>query len=324
MTTGYPARPYERAEPPILVLGGTGHYGRHIVQSLLSKAAPVRVLSRNAGNARKILGEVPHIVAGDITAKESVAGALNGVAAAIISISAFAPKSIRKLKLIEQDSVLALLAQAERAGVSRIVYMSTYGTSQHSPRGINLETARIKFEVENALARSDFNWTVLGAGPSMQIFFAMIRGDSMMVPGGGPPALPTVSPLDVGEIAAQTVLRQDLAGKRFRLVGPEAISFPEAAKRISAVAGRTIRFRKIPLVLPKLAYAVTRPLTPFSDVLLYANQVLGFIKLLNQPSQDFAAEAVEAHRLLLDTFDYVPTTLEMEALRWSKAAKAPP
>ena len=324
MTTGFPTRPHERAERPILVLGGTGHYGRHIVQSLLSKAAPVRVLSRNPANARKILGEVPQIVAGDITAKESVAGALDGVGAAVISVSAFAPKLIRKLKLIEEDSVLAVLAAAERAGVSRIVYMSTYGTSQHAPRGIDLETARIKFEVENALAGSDFNWTVLGAAPSMQIFFAMIRGNSMMVPGGGPPALPTVSPVDVGEIAAQTVLRQDLPGKRFRMVGPEAISFPEAAKRISSVAGRTIRFRKIPLVLPKLAYAVTRPLTPFSDVLLYANQVLGFVKLLNQPSQDVAAEAVEVHRLLLDTFDYVPTTLEMEALRWSEPARARP
>ncbi len=302
---------------PILVLGGTGHYGRHIVQSLLKEAAPVRVLSRNAGKARKIL-KVGEILEGDITTKESVAEALNGVGAAIISVSAFAPRSIRKLELIEKDSVLAVLAEAEKAGVPRLVYISTYGTSQDSPRGVNLEITRIKSEVESALARSDFNWTVLGAAPSMDIFFAMIRGDTMMVPGGGPPALPTVSPVDVGEIAAQTVLRQDLPGKRFRMVGPEAISFPEAAKRISIVAGRTIRFRKIPLVLPKMAYAVTRPLTPFSDGLLYVNQMLGFIKLLNQFPQDVASEVPKVHRLLLDTFDYVPTTLEMEAERWSK------
>jgi uncharacterized protein YbjT (DUF2867 family) len=148
----------------------------------------------------------------------------------------------------------------------------------------------------------------------------MIRGDTMMVPGGGPPALPAVSPVDVGEIAAQAVLREDLSGKRFRVVGPEAVSFAEAARRISRVTGRTIRFRKIPLLLPKLAYAVTRPLTPFSDVLLYANQVLGFIKLLNQAPQDVTAEVLEANRLLLDTFDYVPTTLEMEAQSWSKGS----
>jgi uncharacterized protein YbjT (DUF2867 family) len=200
------------------------------------------------------------------------------------------------------------------------VYISTYGTSREPPRGSGLETASIKSEDEDALAGSHLNWTVLGAGPSMQIFFSMIRGDTMMVPGGGPPALPAVSPVDVGEIAGQAVLREDLSGKRFRVVGPEAVSFAEAARRISRVTGRTIRFRKIPLLLPKLAYAVTRPLTPFSDVLLYANQVLGFIKLLNQAPQDVTAAVLEAHRLLLDTFDYVPTTLEMEAQSWSKGS----
>jgi uncharacterized protein YbjT (DUF2867 family) len=302
----------------ILILGGTGHYGRHIVHSLLEKAAQTRVLSRNEENARTIVGGVPEIVEGDITIKESIAEALDGVDAAIISVSAFSPQLIRKQKLIERDSVLAFLTQAERVGVSRIVYISTYGTSLGSPRGVNDETASIKSDVEDALAGSGLDWTVLGAAPSMQVFFAMIRGDTMMVPGGGPPALPTVSAVDVGEIAAQTVLRQDLPGRRFRLVGPEAIAFREAAKRISSVAGRPIGFRRVPLALPMMARAVTRPLTPFSDAILYANRMLGLIKLLNQFPQDVLAEVPEAHRLLLDTFDYVPTTLEMEAEAWSK------
>jgi len=306
---------------PILVLGGTGHYGRHIVESLLGKGAPARVLSRNADNARKILGEAPEIVEGDITARESIIEALNGVSAVIISVSAFAPKLIRKLRQIERDSVLMTLAEAEKAGVSRIVYISVYDIRQDLPKRLGLESAKIKSEVENALARSRFNWTVLGAAPSMQIFFAMIREETMMVPGGGPPALPTVSPVDVGEIVAQTALRQDLHGKRFRMVGPEAVSFPEAAKRISNVTGKTIRLRKIPLVLPKIAWVTTRPFTPFNDVILYINQMLGFIQLLNQFPQDVVAEVPEVHRLLLDTFDYIPTTMEMEAQRWSKGLR---
>ncbi len=35
----------------------------------------------------------------------------------------------------------------------------------------------------------------------------------MMVPGGGPEGLPTVSAVDVGEIAAQALLRDDLSGR---------------------------------------------------------------------------------------------------------------
>jgi uncharacterized protein YbjT (DUF2867 family) len=150
----------------------------------------------------------------------------------------------------------------------------------------------------------------------MQIFFAMIRGDTMMVPGGGPPALPTIAAVDVGEIAAQVTLRNDLSGRRFRLVCPEALSFPAAARRIAAVLGRPIRFRGIPLALPTLAWQITRPLARLSGRLLYVHQMLGFIQLLNRFPPEIAAEAPQAHRLLLDTFSYQPTTLEMETEGW--------
>ena len=307
---------------PILVLGGTGHYGRHIVQNLLGKGLSVRVLSRGIEKARKILGEGPEVVEGDITARESIIEVVTGVRAVIISISAFTPRSIRRFELIERDSVLSVFAEAEKAGISRMVYISAYDTkqdvSEYMQREIGLGIAKIKPEVERALANTNLNWTVLGAPPSMEIFFAMIRGNTMMVPGGGPPALPTVSPVDVGEIAAQTVLRNDLRGMRFRMTGPDAISFPDAAKRISAVFGKTIKFRKIPLLLPKIARVITRPFAPVNDMILFINQALGFIQLLNQFPQDIVAEVPQAHRLLLDTFDYAPTTLEMEARRRSR------
>lgn len=299
----------EKADAPILVLGGTGHYGRHIVRSLLAKGQPVRVLSRNATNARKVLGDGAEIVEGDITSRESVTEVLEGVKAVVISVAAFTPKLIRKLKLIEQDSVLMALEEARKAGVSRIVYISVYDIREDWLRKlrIDFESARIKQAVETYLARSDFNWTVLGAPPAMEIFFAMIRGDTMMVPGGGPPALPTVSPADVGEIAAQAVLRDDLRSERIRMTGPEAISFPEAAKRISAATGKEIRFRKIPLLPLKIASIVTWPVNP------YLRHLTMTVKMMNKFPQDIAAQVPQDHQWLVNTFTYTPTTLEMEA-----------
>ena len=105
----------------ILVLGGTGHYGRHIVGSLLEMGEPVKVLSRNSNKAKEILGEKPEIVEGDITSRESVVESLKGTKAIVISVSAFSRKTIRKLKLIERDSVLMVLEEAKKAGISRIV-----------------------------------------------------------------------------------------------------------------------------------------------------------------------------------------------------------
>jgi uncharacterized protein YbjT (DUF2867 family) len=310
----------ETQNKPILVLGGTGNLGRFIVHSLLEKGALVRVLSRNASKARMILGDDPEIVEGDITSSDSVIKALKGVSAVVLSISAITPKLIRKLKLIERDAVLKVLEKAEKAGITRIVYVSIYDIRIELPGDFDFELrrdiARAKLNVENALAASEFNWTVLGAPPSMEIFFRMIRGNTMAVPGGGPPALPTISPRDVGEIAALSVLRNDLNGRRFRLVGPEAISFPEAAERIGLVIGKTIKYRKIPLLFPKIARIISLPFTPFSDLILFINQMLGFIQILNQFPRDLVEELPRDHCLLLNIFDYIPTTLEMEAQRW--------
>ncbi len=300
----------QTAKKPILVLGGTGHYGRHIVRSLVAKGEPVRVLSRNAANARRVVGDRPRIIVGDITSYESVRTSLNGARVIVISISAFNWKTIRHMDLIERDSVIEVLEEAPRAGIERFVYLSGYELREDVLERLNLHRfARIKQELEAALSKSNLNWTVLGCAPSMEIFFAMLRKDTMMVPGGGSSALPTISPVDVGEIAARTVMRDDLRGKRIRLTGPEALSFPEAARRISAVTGRPIKFRRIPLIPIKIAAALTRPFNPFLQHLFWA------IKLFNHFPQDLAAEVPAAHRLLFETFDYTPTTLEME-VRW--------
>jgi uncharacterized protein YbjT (DUF2867 family) len=296
-------------ETPILVLGGTGHYGRHIVKSLQEKGQQVRVLTRNAANARRILGDEAEIVEGDITSRESVVEALEGVKAVVISVSAFTPKLIRKLELIERDSVLMVLEEAQNAGISRIVYLSGYALRRGLVEELDLAFGRIKLEIETALAQSDFNWTVLGEAPSMEVFFAMIRGEKMIVPGGGPPALPTVSPVDAGEIAAQTALREDLGGKRIRVTGPEAISFPEASRRISAVTGKRLEFQKIPLFPLRVASLVTWPFNP------YLRHLVGSARLMNRFPQDLAAQVSEDHRWLVDTFSHTPTTLEMETRR---------
>ena len=303
-------------EGPIVVLGGTGHYGRHIVRSLRRRSVPVRVLSREAGRARALLGDV-EVVEGDIVDREVVARVLAGARALVVSISAFAPATIRRLREIECGAVLAALAEAEQAGVRRVVYLSTYEARREAVAGVKLESGAIKADVEAALARSGLNWTVLGLPPSMELFFALLRGDTMVVPGGGPPALPTISPVDLGEVAAQAALRDDLGGKRFRLTGPEALSFPEAARRIGQATGRSIRFLKVPLLLPRIAAVVLWLPALCSDRLLFVQQMLGFIQLLNRfPGGDTAVD----YQQLRETFDYTPTTLEAEARRrWRQA-----
>lgn len=296
----------------VLVVGGTGHYGRHIVHALLKRNIPTRVMTRNKEKAQQLLGKhsTIELFEGNILEKESVSKCLVGIDAIVISISAFNRKTIRKLRLIEQDAVLNLLQQASELKIKRIVYVSVY---EKPSSEIKMLTGKIKRKIEETLEKSSFNYTILGAPPSIDIFFSLIRGNKMRVPGGGPPALPNISPIDLGEIAAQAIIMTDLPQKRYRLTGPSAPSFSEAASRISKILGKEIQFKPIPLFPLKIAAKITgwlRPLIP------YLAQLLPFIILMNDFEANITLQVAKDYKILQETFDYTPHTLEDHAKLW--------
>lgn len=297
----------KKTDGPVAVLGGTGHLGSRIVEALGQKRVPVRVLSRNADRARQLLGPTVDVVEGDIEDAGSVARVLTGARSLVVAISAFSPGLVRRLWAIEHDGVIAGFAAAERLGVQRVVYVSAYELRQDLIDRFDVDVGRLKTRVEAALRASNLNWTILGAAPAMDIFFAFIRGNAMNVPGGGPPALPSVASSDLGEICAQAALREDLSGTRFRMTGPEAVSFPAAARRIGRVWERNIRFRKIPLAIPRTIGFISRPVVPFVYHLVCT------LRMMNNFPEDLAAAVPADHRRLLETFDYAPRTLEDEA-----------
>jgi len=111
---------------PIVIFGGTGHYGSRIVHHLLEKNEKVRVLSRNAQQAKLKLGKTMDIIEGDVTCRQVVDRALTGGKAVVICLSAMNPKSIKRLKRIERDGVLTIMEAAQKAGIRRLVYLSGY------------------------------------------------------------------------------------------------------------------------------------------------------------------------------------------------------
>ena len=93
----------------VLVYGGTGNYGKFIVQSLLSKNIPVKIFTRNATNAIQIFGEKPLYFEGNVLNLKSISDSLDDVRTIIISLSAMHPKLIRKQKEIELNAVMNIL-----------------------------------------------------------------------------------------------------------------------------------------------------------------------------------------------------------------------
>lgn len=291
----------------IIIYGGTGYYGNKIVKKLVEKGAAVKVVSRNYEKARKKLGDAIEIMVGDVTNRDFITESLKDVNAIVICLSAANFKQIRQMKQIEQDAVLTIMEEAKKAGIKRLVYMSGYEIREQLLRDLNiLEFGEIKLAIESKIRQSDFNWTILGNAPAYEIFFSFVRNGKMAVPGGGLKAIPSVSAEDVGEITAQTVLRNDLNEQRIKLTGPVAYTFPQVAKLFSKLTEEQVKYIKVPLLVFNIVSLIILPFNPFVRFLYKS------LKVLNNFPADLAKKVPEDHKLLRTLFDYEPITLEME------------
>jgi uncharacterized protein YbjT (DUF2867 family) len=289
----------------VLVFGGTGNYGKYIVESLVARNIPVKVFTRDASRAKQKLGMKPEYFEGDVLDQESIFNSLEDVRAIIISLSAMHPKLIRKQREIEHDAVMTILDGAEKKDIKRIVFISIYDMQKELIEKLKLDVGFLKMAVEERLANSEFfNWTVLGCPPSYMIFTRFTRKRIMIVPGGGSPLMPSIAPQDVGEIAAQASIRDDLNRKRFRMTFSEPFTFPEVAKLFTKILGRKIKYRKLPLFGLKIASIISYPFNP------YLRHLVKYVGLLNNFPADLANQATKDHELLLNAFEFQPITLE--------------
>jgi uncharacterized protein YbjT (DUF2867 family) len=132
------------------------------------------------------------------------------------------------------------LDRAEQAGVRNVTYLSAYGM-EHAPAEVALRAVELDLE-----SRSFFTHSIIRPAWFMQNFsetFLKPVEDEIVVPGGtGAEAF--VSAEDIASVAAATLAEPERhAGRAYAPTGPESLTLDEAARIISAAAGRTIVYR---------------------------------------------------------------------------------
>jgi nucleoside-diphosphate-sugar epimerase len=128
----------------VLVTGGTGFTGSHLVRSLVADGHHVRVLARSAARARDTLPPEVDIVEGDVTDPAVVDRAMRGRQVVHHLAAAFREAGIpdRRYREVHVDGTRLLLEAARAEDVRRFVHCSTIGVHGHIDNPPADETTR--------------------------------------------------------------------------------------------------------------------------------------------------------------------------------------
>jgi uncharacterized protein YbjT (DUF2867 family) len=250
----------------ILVVGGTGFVGGHVVHALRAEEKAVRVLARRPEKQDRFRAWGCEVVQGDMTDAKSLRPAAEGAEAVVhlVALPPFAdPKATRR---VMEDGTRDLVAAAKGAGVARFVLMSALGASERSQDVSPYYHA--KWEEEREVKASGLEHTIFRPsfifgrdGGMLPGLISLVRW-SPVTPVVGTKKLQPIWVEDVAAYFTQALTTPAGANGTFELAGPDVVTFAELNARLRRTLGKRRLSFQMPTSLLKAGAAVGSVLPP--------------------------------------------------------------
>jgi NADH dehydrogenase len=249
----------------LLVTGGTGFVGPHVVHALRARELPVRALVRSERSASRLTAWGAELVEGDVTDSESLRAAAAGCAAVVhlVAIIKGRPPDFERIMVQGTRNVAAA---ASECGVRRIVLASALGLDERTKEAVPYYRAKWEMErtvreagLEHVILRPSF---VFGRDGGVLPTFVRLARIAPVTPivGPGTQRLQPIWVEDLAEYFAEAVTRAEAANRTFELGGPEAVTWNELWRRLKLVLGVRRPSVHVPFGLMRFQAALTERL----------------------------------------------------------------
>jgi uncharacterized protein YbjT (DUF2867 family) len=275
----------------VVVFGGSGFIGTHVVRALAKRGARVRIAMRrpHLGHTLRVLGDVGQIqlMQANVRFPESVDAALEGADAVVNLVAVLHERGTQRFDALHIEGARAIAEAAAKRGIKRVVHFSALGAA---PTGARY--ARTKYAGERAVLEAAPSATILRPsivfGPGDHFFnrFGQMARNPGVIPliGGGKTKFQPVFVGDVADAVCAALEREGARGRVYELGGPSVYSFKELMQYIA----RETQRRAVLLPLPfAIAYPIgllaswtfglvmAPPLTGDQVVMLRRDSVVG-------------------------------------------------
>ncbi|MDB5394199.1 MAG: hypothetical protein JWM91_1705 [Rhodospirillales bacterium] len=255
--------------PELVVFGGTGFIGSHLISRLVAVGRPVRVVSRAAGaQSPPFDSAMVEIMRGNVAKREDVERALAGAKQVVNLAHGGGGMSWDEIKRTMVDTAVLVADCAAAAGVARLVHVGSIAglylgdpeqvVTGATPPDVEAEKrnlyARGKVEADKALlavaAEKLLDLVILRPGLVVGEGTAALHGglgffnNEQHVIGwnGGTNPLPFVLAEDVGDAIIKALDTAEIPGKTYNLVGDVRPTAREFVGMLINATGRPIAY----------------------------------------------------------------------------------
>lgn len=247
----------------ILVTGGSGYVGSHIVRRLAAEGHSVRATVWNAERTRREsrLSDLEvELVEADVTSPSSLVPAVEGTRAVIHTVAIAIEKGRGRYDEVNYQGTVQVVEAAKKAGVRRFINMSQLGAHPDLP----YRFLASKGKAQAYVADSQLDWTAFRPsviwGPEDEFantFAKLVPFSPLVYPIVGDQNS-LFEPVWVEDVVTAFVKSLDdpsTVGQEYELGGPEVLTLEEIERRTLAALGARRLMIRVPLPLLRLIVA---------------------------------------------------------------------
>jgi len=247
----------------VLVTGGTGFVGPHVVRAIAERGHDLKLLVRDSTRSRELPGQP---VVGEMTNTVSLQHAVEGVEA-VVQLVAIRQGKDEQFRRVMEQGTRDLVSAAKDAGVRRIVLMSALGTSEETKDLVPYYHAKWEMEqavkgsgVDHVIFRPSF---VFGRDGGILPTFRKLAKLTPATPiiGSGEQRIQPIWVDDVAMYFAEALDKPETTNRTFDLGGPDIVSWNDFWQRLRTTLGIRRRPRlHVPIGLMRVNAVVTERL----------------------------------------------------------------
>jgi NADH dehydrogenase len=245
----------------VFITGGTG-FVCSVVRRVLGDR-PVRLLTRNSFDTGQGNGQVERVT-GEVTDPNSLRGTMDGCSALIHLVAIIKESGDATFDRVIRQGTENVLAEAQRAGVSRVIYVSALGARNDS----RFPYLNAKYEAETAVIGAGIPWTIFRPsvifGPDDEFINTLAnlvrRAPVIPVVGDGTAKFQPVSVDQVAKAIVRALDDPTTIGQRYDLGGGTTYTYEQMIDLLAT----KLKVRKRKVHVP---VGVMRPVVSLSKVL---------------------------------------------------------